>query len=357
MTNRRWLLARWVAAALFGTGCASQDHAPVASVSDAWRQHDPTAPASTTAYRPRAAEVGDAGAVPLASGEAPIALVAGRPIARSRVVDILLRSHGAGVLEQLIGLEVAMALATQRGLTVNEKDVDFEYALGLRRLSDPLSPATSGGADRAVAESLLDTVLAERNISREEFFITLRRNAYLRKLIEADLVFSEEQLRAEFARAYGDRVQVRHIQLAGAADAGRIKERLAAGEDFSDLASRYSANADSARNRGLLEPFASQDEEVPALFRQTALCLAPGQVSPVIRVGEWHHILKLEQRLPAETRDFTEVRGELERRLREREAELKMRELYETLLRDAEVDVRDPVLREAFERRRSPRSP
>ena len=131
-----------------------------------------------------------------------------------------------------------------------------------------------------------------------------------------------------------------------------MQDRLAAGEDFADLASRYSVNTTSARKQGLLDPFSAADEEIPAALRQAAFALQPGQVSNVVRVGEWYHLLKLDRVLPAEPRDFDQVRGELEHDLRDRVNEAAMRELHEKLFQQATIDVRDPAVRPAFGRKR-----
>ncbi len=302
-------------------------------------------------YRARAPSNSNQGSDELAEKDSPIAMVNGRPIGRNRVVDLLLRSHGAGMLEQLIGLEVAEQAALQKGLNITESDLDFEFDLALRRLTDPLSALNPDPVDRPTAEDLLDSVLAQRNISREEFLVTLRRNACLRKIVQSEQVITEDQLRSEFRRRYGERVSVRHIQLGSPAEAGRVQDRLAAGEDFADLAGLYSANRASARKRGLLDPFSAADEEIPAPFRHAAFALQPGQVSDAIRVGEWYHLLMLEGLLPAEPRDFNDVRGELERDLRVRVSEAAMRELYDKLFRQATIDVRDPAFRSEFERK------
>ena len=341
-----------ITCALFLVGCASRNAPPAGSVATAWQQRDSTPAPPPTEYRPRAQTAVQKPLDEPATQDTPIAFVDGQPIARNRVVDLLLRSRGAGVLEQLMGLELAARSATEKGLSVTQSDVDFEFDLALRRLSDPLSPLTSDAFDRPAAEGLLDSVLSERNISREEFLVTLRRNAYLRKIVQSEQKITEDQVRAEFNRRFGERVQVRHIQLASAAEAGRVQDRLTAAEDFGDLASRYSANSASARRQGLLDPFSADDDEIPAAFRQTAFALKPGQVSSIVRVGEWYHLLKLERVLPREERDFDEVRGKLERDLGERVSETRMRELYEKMLQQATIDVRDPSLREAFEQRR-----
>ncbi len=286
-----------------------------------------------------------------AGGGQPIATINDQPIARHRVVDLLLRSHGVGLLEQLIALEAAQALATEKGLDVGAARVDQEYARALRRLVDPLSSITSGPFDRGQAERLLDVILADRNMSRDEFIIVVRRNAYLRAIVESQQVVTERQLRAEYQRAFGERVQVRHIQLATPAEVSRVKDRLDTGADFGELAGLYSGNVASARVGGLLEPFPANDDEVPELLREVAFSLEPGVVSGAVRIGSWYHLLRLERRIASEDRDFAQVRPMLKRRVRERRADPAMGRLYERLFREASIEIHDPVLREAFERK------
>ncbi len=279
-----------------------------------------------------------------------IATVNGRPMSRKRVVDLLLRSGGVGVLEQLIVLDEAQAAAADRGLSISDADVQREYDSALRMLSDPLAGLTSGALDREAAERSLRAVLADRNISHDEFFLGMRRRAYLRRIVESTLQFSDEDLRTEFQRRYGERVQVRHIQLAVPRNVDRIRDRLAAGEDFAEMARIHSANLTSAEQGGLLQPFSRDDPAVPDLLRKTAFSLMVGEVSGALRIGDWVHLLKLERRLPSEPVAMESVRDALLAGLRERAIEPEMQRLYEKLFRGAKIVIHDPVLRTAFER-------
>jgi parvulin-like peptidyl-prolyl isomerase len=287
--------------------------------------------------------------------EERIATVDGQPIARRQVVDLLLRGHGSGILEQIIVLQRAKALAAERGITVTRADVDREYERALRRLIDPLYTKSPESFDHEAAERVLARVLSERNISREEYMMGMRRNAYLRALVQAEIQMSDGALRDEYARAYSERASVRHIQVATPREAARVRELLNAGEPFEAVAEQYSANTATAPNGGLLEPFSQYEEDVPALFRETAFRLKPGQVSATIRIGAWYHILRLEDRLPAQDVDFEQVRDELRRRILEQRTEPAMQELYEELFREADVRIHDPALREAFEAKHSER--
>ncbi len=292
-------------------------------------------------------------APPAATSTDAIATVGTSQIPRDEFVALLIRSRGVPVIEQLIGLSAAEEFAKKRGVTVSDADVDFEYELALRRLSDPLAFSTTEGFDIAEAERLLDSILASRSMSRPEFMVTVRRNACLRRVLAAEFTVTDEQLRSEYDLAFGDRIQLRHIQSGNLADASRIKERLAAGEDFADLATRYSTNATTARRGGQLDPISLRDEFFPQSMRQAAAKLGPGEVSDVIRVGEWYQIIKMERAVPAQQRDFDSVRDMLKKRIEVRVTDAGMRDLHDKLMRDAAVQISDPLLRDAYQAARA----
>jgi len=338
--------------ALCGVGCAAGSQGETRSVASAWQERDqrPSPPTE-----PSAIPLRSRGQKALTRGP-NAAVVNGRPILRRDLIGLLVRSHGVSILEQLIGLDLAEAAAAERGLSVGQADIEREHDRALRRIAEPMSSATSAPFDRQAAERLLETVLAQRNVSPEEFGLVIRRNAYLRKIAEVETVVTEQQLRQEYERSYGERAQVRHIQLATLAEVERVRERLAAGEEFGELAGRYSANKSSASEQGLLEPFSANEEDVPALLRQVAFSLNIGDVSDAVRIGEWFHLIKLEALLAPEPVEFEEVQAELERSLRERQADSAMFEVFEKLFRAATIEVYEPPLKAAFERKHSDRT-
>ena len=359
MTDRQgqaylWAVALGVATL---TACAQRENAPAGSVATAWQQRD-RVEATSSGTHPEHLPTARRSLTPGAELDGPvIATVNGRPITRRQVIDLLMQSRGVSVLEQLIGLEAAAAALAERGLTVTQADVEREHDRALRELADPLSSMTPGPLDREAARRVLDQVLAQRNMSRQEFDIITRRNAYLRKIVESEQLIIDGQLRQEYERIYGERVQVRHIQLGTLADVERVKERLAAGEDFAELAGRYSANSATAPNQGVLDPFSASDERVPAILRETAFPLAPGEISSAVRVGQWYHLLKLEKRLPPQTCKFEDVRDDVERSVRDRLAGPAMYALFERLFREATIRIHDPALAKAFDRKHSDRGP
>ena len=352
LTDILWRRVSWFGvwlAALASFGCTVRDEAPVGTVGAAW--HSPRIEKTTAGESPSPAPQPVHVAEGL--GGVAIATVNGRVIPLGRLRYLLMRSRGLEVLEQLIGLETAAAAAEEAGVTITQADVDREHQRSLRRLVDPLSSITSGAIDLDRAETLLDTVLAQRGVSRDEFRLVMRRNAYLRKIVELDLSFTADELRREFDRLYGKRAEVRHIQLTSLGGVDRVKAALAEGKDFAELARRFSANEAGASRGGLLKPFATEDPSVPAVFREVAFSLMPGEVSDPVRLGEWYHLIRLERILPREDIDFELLRGELERTLRDRRADQAMVEVFEKLFREASIEIGDPVLGAAFDRKRA----
>jgi len=359
LATRRIYLVQVALAPTVLCGCPSPQKVESLSVGGAWQRQTETRPLPAATSTGQSPEVGGLDAPierPASSTthDSPIAVVDGRAVPRARLVELLLRSHGAAAFEQLVVLDCAIHLAAEKGLTVGREDVAHEYDKALQRLSDPLAGITPGVLDRASAERVLDSILSERNTSRHEFHLRMEVNVYLRAIVESDLVITDAQLRAEYERSYGRRVQVRHIQAASLAAIDAVLRRLQAGEDFAETARRHSVNPNTAATGGLLAPFSADDDRVPELLRKEAFALEAGRTSAAIRVGAWYHVLKLDQVLPPQAADFDRVRPDLERAVRSRLTEPAMAELYGRLLADAAIVIHDPILKDAFQARRAP---
>jgi parvulin-like peptidyl-prolyl isomerase len=278
-------------------------------------------------------------------------MVDDQPIGRDQLLALLVAGRGVEVLEQLIVLELARREAEAAGIVVTARDIDAEYEASLRSLLSTLPIPAETTVDRETGERLLDEILAGRGMSREEYRLGMVRNALLRRLALARMQVSEQELRQEFSRSYGQRVRLRHIQLANRPDAERVQRELGAGADFAEAARRHSANAGTAPGGGLLPLLSPDEPRVPALLREAAFELAVGQVSNAIRVDAWYHLIKVEEKLPAADVPFDQVRDELEAKVRQRRVGLDMQSLSAELLGRARVEVLDPALEGEFFKR------
>lgn len=283
-----------------------------------------------------------------------IAIVNGRPISKRRLTDVLMDAYGLQVMQQLIVLELAKEQTRKLGISVTEGDVDAEFTRALQLIAPEIS-RDGKALDQGEKRQALDFLLQQKGISLAEFMIGMERNAHLRKVVERDFRVGDATLREEFARNYGEKVEVRHIQIE-VGDRETLHEvlmQLSDGVDFAAVARRHSQNATTAARGGLMEPFAfnAPDELVAPVIREKAFSMAPGEVSTMpIRVARWWHLLKLERRIQPVDAQFEHVRDEVTRSLRERVIPEKMNELVTELFQRAQIRVLDRDLKHKFEK-------
>jgi foldase protein PrsA len=281
-----------------------------------------------------------------------IAIVNGRPISERKFVEVLKDAHGLEIMQQLIVLELAKAESKRLDLRVTAGDVDAEFEAALDRIAPEVNARGAALSDEERRQSL-EMLLQQKGITLAEFMIGMERNAHLRKVVERELEVDEGTLREEFARVYGEKVLVRHIQV----EAGNIDQLhealnlLDKGVPFEEVAARVSVNTETAARGGQMEPFSFSDEQIPAVLREAAFALDPGQRTQApIKAGRYWHLLKLERRIrPTDVR-FEDVREEVARSLRERVVPERMNNLITRLFAEARIQVLDRELRKRFER-------
>ncbi len=290
-----------------------------------------------------------------------VATVNGDSIARADLVNVLLEARGLEIMQQLIVLQLARQESRRAGVSVGDADIQAEYRSALDSIAQ--NAGLSGeDASEANKRAALENVLKEKHISMAEFMIGMERNAHLRKVVERSFKVDEPTLREEFARTCGERVVVRHIQIAASdrATLAEVQRQLAAGADFAAVAAQLSQNPETAPRGGLMEPFTFVDPydppRIPAAMRELAFSLKADEVSNPLRLDQMIHVLKLDHRIAPENARFEDVRGEVERKLRERVLPQQMEKLAIDLFQKASVRVLDSSLREKYEKFMSARA-
>ncbi len=283
-----------------------------------------------------------------------VATVNGDSISRADLVNVLLEARGLEIMQQLIVLQLARQESRRLGLSVTDAEIQAEYRDALDSIAQNAGLSGDDATD-SNKRAALETVLKEKHVSMAEFMIGMERNAHLRKVAERSFKVDEPTLREEFARTHGERVVVRHIQIAAhdRAALAEVQRQLAAGADFASVASRFSQNPETAARGGLMEPFTFTDPydppRIPAAMRELAFSLKADEVSNPLRLEQMIHILKLDHRIPPENARFEDVRGEVERKLRERVLPQQMEKLAIDLFQKANVRVLDASLRQKYE--------
>lgn len=306
-------------------GCQPPQAAPSASPDGLLQPPRNPAPAATTAP----------------ASAALMATVNGAPIYLDELVNQLIEAYGVQTSEIMIANVLVAQEAARETVTVSDADVQAENDRSVAAfLPDNVSPDSR--------QRVLDELLRRRGITYPLWKQIMRRNALLRKMAQPRVVLNDVMVQTEFARLYGPKVQVRHIQLPGIQEAQGIVNLLREGGDFADLARQNSINAVSAAQGGLLPPFSVQDELVAKPIRDAAFALnQPGELSGIVQVGGDCHVLRLEKKLPAEKVDFEQVKDKVRTGLQDRLTEQLQARILTELRRKADVEYSNPILRKA----------
>ena len=215
--------------------------------------------------------------------EAPIsadvaARIAGQPVPYARFEEFLRKQVGEG----------AGALDSRVLSRLLDQFLDAELLTRLAVDEKRLAPA--GGQRQA-----LDSLVAEADVPVEP--------------VEAEQYFRTHE--AEFELP--ERLRLHHILVSSGAEAHRIEERLASGEDFLALARELSLDpsAPAGGDQGEIAV-----EDLPPAFALQVERLSPGEVGEPIQASDGWHLFRLDERLPARHRVFAEVSGEITDRLR-----------------------------------------
>ncbi|MYE43725.1 MAG: hypothetical protein F4X79_06800, partial [Acidobacteria bacterium] len=130
-----------------------------------------------------------------------------------------------------------------------------------------------------------------------------------------------------FQYQLGEQAEASHILLQAETEAdeeatrtlaARLAERARGGEDFAELARTYSTDEATREAGGALGVFGP--EEMVAEFSEAVFSMMPGEISDPVRTDYGWHVVRLDSRQPAETRELSEVEGEIESRLRQEKA-------------------------------------
>jgi foldase protein PrsA len=275
-----------------------------------------------------------------------MAYVAGQPIYMSDLNDLLVRSYGLPMAYQLIASELVRQQAEAKGVTATDREVQEE--------SDHTVAEMFSQADRSdQRERLLDELLRRRNMSYKQWQMIMLRNVLLRKLVEPRVTVTDEDVTKEFGIQYGQKVQVRHIQVMSLAAADDVRKQLKDGVDFAELARRVSVNP-SAAEGGLLPPIGKDSTNLPTAIVEAAMSLKRvGQITDPIQVETAFHILKLEKIIEPQNVKFDDVKDKLAQDVRNRRLRIESQKLLQELIQAARDGKRiqyvDPVLKAQFQ--------
>ena len=174
----------------------------------------------------------------------------------------------------------------------------------------------SGGPDHSAGERWLATMLDTKKPTEAE------ARAYYEAHPETAL--TEET------------VVVREILVATMQDARDVIRILGSDRTAFELLARTRSRSPHAAQGGLLGSF--RRGELPPAIEQAVFAMSPGRVSGIVTTSFGYHVLRLESRTPPGHRTFEEARRDIEVRLSEAKARLRMKELIDGLVSQSQVN-------------------
>ncbi len=216
-----------------------------------------------------------------------MATVNGRPIARQQLANEAMRRFGNDVLESIINKLLVMNELREQGIEITERDINQSI----------IDKAEKFGLS---ADRYLKLIESKRNIKIDQYKNDIVWNELaLRRIAEAQIQVTQEELDERMTFEFGAKVQVRQIALTDLESAKTLREILRAEpESFEKLAKQHSVDTNSAAMGGLLPPV-RRNSGFPE-FENVAFSLQPGQISEVFKVDGAFLVLRCERLFPAE---------------------------------------------------------
>lgn len=122
--------------------------------------------------------------------------------------------------------------------------------------------------------------------------------------------------------------------------ANEVLGKARAGEDFVELAKKYSQDPSAAKDGGDLGTFKRSD--MLAEIGNTVAAMKPGEVSSLVRSPAGIHIIKLEQKSQDKGRPFEEVKDSIEEQLYKKKSEERFNQWVKDLRSAASIDMKQP---------------
>ncbi len=217
------------------------------------------------------------------------------------------------VLDQLIQDKLILSEAKKSGIKAEDSEVD-----------DKISSIVKSRFDSD--EDKFREMLAIQDVSLSEMRESIRneiiKSKVVREKVGWKIVITPSEVRQYYDQhieefVEHEKIKVFNILLRKKEGRGealtelvkKVKELLDSGEDFEDVAGKYSEgpNAKEGGSLGFVKRGEMIKEIDHAIF-----ALSPGEISDVIETPIGYHIFKVTETLPASSRDFDSVKEEIQ---------------------------------------------
>lgn len=228
-----------------------------------------------------------------------VARVNGEVITRNDLYEAMLMQTGQDTLDNLISKKIIEQEAEKQNIQVSDAEVEKE----IKELADYY-----GGQDA------FEQTMASYNTSMDDVKKDVVLNVQLEKLMGSKITITDEEIQKYFEAntdsfATPEQVKVSHILVDSEEKAQQVKQQLAAGQDFAELAKKYSTDTASKDLGGDLG-MVSKGEMVEE-FEKAAFALEIDQISEPVKTEFGYHIIKVSEKNAAQPGTLEENKDEI----------------------------------------------
>ena len=231
-----------------------------------------------------------------------------------------------------IPMNMKMLVATQSGKK------DFLNRLIVKKLLLKQAKKENVDKDKAFQDRLADI--------KEQLTI----EQLLKKKVSAELNFSDTDLekyyeahKEEFKR--GQEIQTRQIVVKSEPEAKELEARISKGEDFADLARKFSIDP-AAKTTGGDIGYHPRGTLIPEYEAAAFALTKVGQVSQPVKTQLGYHIIKLEGTRTGTYVPFPEVKEFIRQKLTQEKQSEALQKYIESLKKNASIIINDDMLKE-----------
>jgi parvulin-like peptidyl-prolyl isomerase len=262
------------------------------------------------------------------------AMVNGKPITMLQLGEECLARHGKEVLDGEINRRLLMQELTRSQKTVQKPDLDAEIA----RAAEMYGYLDKDNKTPDVNRWLNDVTKGDK--SAVELYVrdAVWPTVALKKLT-GDVKITDEDLKKGFESNYGEKVEILAIVLHDQRQAHKVWENARNNPTesyFAMLAEQYSVEQVSRGNGGKVPPIRKHSGQ--GEIETIAFQMKPGDLSPVVAVGNQFIIMRCQGRTKPMNVNFAQVRNEIYKDLEEQKSRLAMTQKFDELKEAAQID-------------------
>lgn len=232
------------------------------------------------------------------------------------------------VIETLIYNELVLEEAQRQGIEVTQQETDQE----IQAVKDLYE-------DEQQYQQLLETQGLSEEQFAEKIELGLIESKFREKVL-VDVTVSEEEIKDYYDKNQkefkNDTIKASHILLDTREEAEEVLAKAKTGENFAELAKKYSVEPDAETSGGDLGEFGYGAMVEP--FEQAAFALDKGEISDIVETQFGYHIIKVFDKTIVDVTSFEEVRDQIENNLLYDKQKVKYNQILTELREQAEID-------------------